>query len=233
MATENDEKEQGVPWWSRLPATPLDSKDQLVRFGIPPMHAHSCSKPDSRNNAGCPVAHLCDLPFKFDRPHRGGVELGKKTNSGPKIRRDEMDCFTFVHMRSAIQRDGGYVEWIADEGQEFSGVSETKAVKREGPNGIEWIHEPIPEDTPRIVKPFVRLADRPQVQDQLKIEAARTRELTRQEGVQRRKFLGMKDDLDPKANGSAHEGEPAKAAGGTGARGKDAGSNAGVGRPQA
>lgn len=198
---------------------PLDTLEQVIAFRLNPRFVHSCCDPKEKEVAGCPVAHLCDLPEKNRGPLLLGVRIMKPMlDGGVGVKQEIMKCHTFIHQRDNLMDNGGAIDIIArhplhegcgprcDRGEEIEVPESERILDPTVEGGVRYEFKPRMRKVPY----HLRLKDLPRYRNRLVLLDKRQQLEEREKRERGARMLGM----SPEEAGVSTTHQPQGSAGG-------------------
>ena len=198
---------------------PIDTLEEVKKFGLNPRFVHSCGDPQERDVAGCAVAHLCDLPEKdhcgqrppsdwdatkrnWDGPCNVGVrQLKYMTDGTVSMKQEIIRCHTFIHLRENLMDNGGSMDIIGREGDEIEITETVKVADASAEGGFR--HD-LKTDVKKVIPRHPKLRDLPQYRNRVTLmdrQKARDESEKRDRGA---RMLG----IEPEEAGARKEAQP-------------------------
>lgn len=96
---------------------PVGSRSEVLDLGIPSRNIASCSRPEEKENRGCPRWDQCDRAFRGERPQNEAVRM--ITGEG-NVRVTVNPCFVNVKKELEADDKGMLIEVVAREGEKYT-----------------------------------------------------------------------------------------------------------------
>ena len=196
---------------------PLDSLPEILNFRLDPRWAHACCDPEEKKIAGCPMAHLCDLPEKnrigpapagWDHEKRNwcgpvnkAVRIMKPASDGSGVieKNEILKCHTIMLQREQLMDNGGALDIIGHEGDEVEMQESTRIIDPTVEGGVRYE----PGTAMKVVPRHRRLRDMPKYRNRLTLEKKRQAMDQREKRERGSRMIGM----TPEESGVATEGD--------------------------
>jgi hypothetical protein len=183
---------------------PLGSLDEILNFRLDPRFTHACCDGKEKEIAGCPVAHLCDLPEKartglappgWDHEKRNwcgpvnkAVRIMKPTlDGGVGVKNEIVKCHTYILQRDNLMDNGGAVDIVGHEGDEIEIAESTRIIDPTAEGGVRYE----PGFVMKVVPRHKRLKDLPAYRNRLTLEKKRQAMEQKERAERGARMLGM------------------------------------------
>ena len=196
---------------------PLDSLPEIINFRLDKRFTHACCDPKEKEIAGCPVAHLCDLPEKdrigpapagWDHEKRNwcgpvnkAVRMLKPASDGDGVleKNEIIKCHTYILQRENLMDNGGAIDIIGHEGDSVEMQESRRIIDATVEGGVRYE----PDVVTKVVPRHLKLKDMPKYRNRLTLEKKRQMMEAREKRERGSRMIGM----TPEEAGVATEGD--------------------------